>query len=381
MRNSRVCLRAIGAAAGLILAATLLAHAQGGPPILDGKTAEQVYKNIKVLKGTPAGQLGESMHLIEVATGMDCTVCHVEGAFDKDDKPEKATARKMMQMVMDINKNSFEGKQEVTCYTCHHGNRDPRSVPTVPTAKPAEEQEESKVTLPSVDQVLAKYVAALGGEQAVRKITSRVITGTQFIPTGPGGGVPMPATIERAQKAPNLVVNIYHTPTYTISDGFDGTKAWSQDMRGRVSEPQNIDQVRAKRDADFYLPLDLKKVYAKMEVRRIAKVNGHDAYVVAATPQGDNVERLYFDVSTGLLIRKATVLPTQAGNSPFQVDYDDYRNTGSGVKFPYLITMSPANPRTVLYGTATINVTKVEDNAPLETSKFAKTESKVASAQ
>jgi hypothetical protein len=176
-------------------------------------------------------------------------------------------------------------------------------------------------------------------------------------------------------------VNIYHTPTYTISDGFDGTKAWSQDMRGRVAEPQNIDQVRAKRDADFYLPLDLKKVYAKMEVRRIAKVNGHDAYVVAATPQGDNVERLYFDVSTGLLIRKASVLPTQAGNSPFQVDYDDYRNTGSGVKFPYLITMSPANPRTVLYGTATINVTKVEDNAPLETSKFAKPESKVASAQ
>jgi photosynthetic reaction center cytochrome c subunit len=381
MGNSRVCLRAIGVAAGLILASTLLAHAQGGPPALDGKTAEQVYKNIKVLNGTPAAQLGEAMHLIEVATGMDCTVCHVEGAFDKDDKPEKATARKMMQMVMDINKNSFEGKQEVTCYTCHHGNRDPRSVPTVPTAKPAEEEEESKVTLPSVDQVLAKYVAALGGEQAVRKITSRVITGTQFIPTGPGGGVPMPATIERSQKAPNLVVNVYHTPTYTISDGFDGTKAWSQDMRGRVSEPQNIDQVRAKRDADFYLPLDMKKVYAKMEVRRIAKVNGHDAYVVAATPQGDNVERLYFDVTTGLLIRKATVLPTQAGNSPFQVDYDDYRNTGSGVKFPYLITMSPANPRTVLYGTATINVTQVEDNAPLETSKFVKPESKVASAQ
>jgi hypothetical protein len=311
---------------------------------------------------------------------MDCTVCHVEGAFDKDDKPEKATARKMMQMVMDLNKNSFEGKQEVTCYTCHHGNRDPRSTPAVPAPKPAEE-EESKITLPSVDQVLAKYVAALGGERAVRKITSRVITGTQFIPTGPGGGVPMPATIERAQKAPNLVVNIYHTPTYTISDGFDGTKAWSQDMRGRVSEPQNIDQMRAKRDADFYLPLDLKKVYAKMEVRRIANVNGHDAYVVAATPQGDTNERLYFDVNTGLLIRKASVLPTQAGNSPFQVDYDDYRNTGSGVKFPYLITMSPANPRTVLYGTATINVTKVEDNAPVETSKFAKPESKVASAQ
>ena len=51
MRNSRLCPRAIGLAAGLILGATLLAQAQG--PAMDGKTAEQAYKNIKVLVGTP----------------------------------------------------------------------------------------------------------------------------------------------------------------------------------------------------------------------------------------------------------------------------------------------------------------------------------------
>jgi hypothetical protein len=62
------------------------------------------------------------------------------------------------------------------------------------------------------------------------------------------------------------------------------------------------------------------------------------------------------------------------------VDYDDYRDTGSGVKFPYTITMSPANPRTVLSGTATLYVTKVQDNAPLDSSKFAKPESKAAAA-
>jgi photosynthetic reaction center cytochrome c subunit len=377
MRNSRVCPKAMGFAAGLILAATLLAHAQG--PAADGKTAEQVYKNIKVLTGTPASQLNQSMHLIEGATGMDCTVCHVEGAFDKDDKQPKATARKMMQMVMDLNKNSFDGKQVVTCYTCHHGSPVPSSVPLVPTAKPVTELE-TKAALPSVDQILAKYVAALGGEQAVRKVTSRVITGTQYIPTGPGGGVPMPATIERDQKAPNLVVNTYHTPTYTISDGFDGAKAWSQDPRGRVSEPLAIDQARARRDADFYLPLDLKQAYSQMQVHEVARVKGHDAYEVIASPQGDTEERLYFDVLTGLLIRKESALPTQAGLSPFHVDYDDYRDTGSGVKFPYLITMSPATPRTVLNGTATIYVTKVEDNKPLDSSKFAKPESKATAA-
>ena len=79
------------------------------------------------------------------------------------------------------------------------------------------EELETKETFPSVDQILDKFVAALGGEQAVRKVTSRVITGTQYIPTGPGGGTLVPAAIERDQKAPNLVVTTYHTPTYTIS--------------------------------------------------------------------------------------------------------------------------------------------------------------------
>jgi photosynthetic reaction center cytochrome c subunit len=373
MRNSRLCPRAIGLAAGLILGATLLAHAQG--PAMDGKTAEQAYKNIKVLVGTPANQLNQAMHLIEGATGMNCTVCHVEGAFDKDDKPPKATARKMMQMVMDLNKNSCDGKQVVTCYTCHHGSPVPSAVPMVPVPTPVEELE-TKETFPSVDQILDKFVAAMGGEQAVRKVTSRVVTGTQYIPTGPGGGTLVPAAIERDQKAPNLVVTTYHTPTYTISEGFDGSQAWAQDMRGRVTETQGVDQGRAKRDADFYLPLDLKQAYTKMEVRQVAKVNGHDAYEVIGTPEGDNPERLYFDVLTGLLIRKQTTLTTQAGPSPFQVDFDDYRDTGDGVKFPYTITMSPASERTVLNGTATIYVTKVEDNAPIESSKFSKPESK-----
>jgi len=356
-----------------------LAHGQGAPS-MEGKTAEQVFKNIQVLKGTPADQLNEAMHLIEGATGMDCTVCHVEGAFDKDDKPPKATARKMMQMVIDLNKNSFDGHQTVTCYTCHRGSPEPRNLPLLPTMQPVEEIG-AKVTTPSVDQILARYVAALGGDQAIKKISSRVITGTQYIPTGPGGQVPMPATIERDQKAPNLIVNTYHTAGYTISDGFDGTNAWSQDARGRVTAPSSVDQMRAKRDADFYLPLDLKQQYPKMEVQSVERVNDRDTYVVVGTPQGDLPERLYFDTQTGLLLRKESVLATQAGNSPFQVNYQDYRDTGSGVKFPYLITLYPASARTVLYGTATINVTKVQDNVPLDNAKFAKPESKAAPAQ
>jgi photosynthetic reaction center cytochrome c subunit len=380
MYNLVLCLRRAVSIAGFALAATVLAHAQG--PNAAGKTAEQVYKNIQVLKGTPADQLNQSMHLIEGATGLDCTYCHIEGAFDKDDKKPKETARKMMQMVIDINKSTFGGQQMVTCYTCHRGSPEPLAVPLLPTKTPlTPEEEEIKIALPSVDEILAKYVEGLGGQQAIQKITSRIITGTQYIPSGPGGSVPVPATVERDQKAPNMLVNIYHTGAYTISDGFDGTKAWAQNPQGVVADAAAIDQGRAKRDADFYLPLNLKQQYPTMRVQGIERVNDRDAYVVMGIPQGERPERLYFDTQTGLLLRKQTTLPTQAGNSPYQVDYADYRDTGSGVKFPFLITMNPASERTVLFVTATIHVTGVKDNATIDNSKFAKPASKPAPAQ
>lgn len=379
MSNPTVSLRRIGVLTALILAAVLVTRAQGGPPNLDGKTAEQVYKNIKVLKGVPADQVIESMHLIRGALGVDCEFCHDDPDRATDTKKPKETARDMMRMVMDINKNNFKGEQEVTCYTCHRGSADPASTLALPVVENGEQPVPQG--LPSVDQILSKYLQALGGEQALRKITSRVITGTQFIPTGPGGTIPVPAMLERSQKAPNLVVNVYHTPTYTVSDGFDGNRAWAQAANGRVAEPSPTDQMRAKRDSDFYLPLDLKQTYTEMQVRRIVNVNGHDAYVVVARPQGDHAERLYFDVQTGLLVRKWSALPTPAGDAPFQVDYSDYRDTGSGVKFPFLITMTPANARTEPSTTATIRVAKVQDNAPLESSKFTKPESKAVAAQ
>src|SRR4051794_36184352 len=95
---------------------------QGGPgQNIAGKKAEEVYKNIKVLTGVPASDITQTMHLIEAETGMDCTFCHVEGAFDREDKAMKQVARQMITMMQTINKTNFAGQQFVTCYTCHEG--------------------------------------------------------------------------------------------------------------------------------------------------------------------------------------------------------------------------------------------------------------------
>jgi hypothetical protein len=235
-----------------------------------------------------------------------------------------------------------------------------------------EPKEAEKTELPTVDQILNRYVQALGGEQAIRKVSSRTITGTQYIPTGPGGVVPVPAVVERYQKAPNLLVTIYRTPMYVISQGFDGAQAWSQNQNGRVVDAIALDTARARRGADFHEPLNLKQQYPQMTVQGIERINNRDTYVIIAVPKDDAPERLYFDTETGFLVRKLTVLPTPIGNSPFQTDFDDYRDTGSGVKVPFLIQMNPASARTELAPSATLRVSKVDDNVAIDATKFAK---------
>jgi hypothetical protein len=362
-------------AAGVLVIAALAGQPAAAQvsPANEGKKAEEVYKNIKVLRGTPANELNQSMHLMKAAVGLDCLYCHIEREWEKDVKPAKDVARQMIVMMNDINARQFNGRQVVTCNTCHNGHPAPASMPSFPVLEPVTTP---KPALPTVDQVLAKYVQALGGEQALRKVTSRAITASQYIPTGPGGVIPTPAAVERLQKAPNLMITTYRAPAFTIADGFDGTAAWTQNQAGRVAEPVKLDSGRAARGADFYEPLNLKQEYAQLTVRGIEKINGRDTYLVVGVPVGDKPESLYFDTQTGLLLRKQTVLPTPIGDSPFQIDFDDYRDTGSGVMVPFVTHLSPAGARTELAPEATLRVIKVEDNTAIDNAKFAKPVSK-----
>ena len=73
------------------------------------KKAEEQFKNIQALKGIPAEQLIPAMQFITASLGVECEFCHVQGAFEKDDKKPKLMARKMMGMMFAINKDNFEG--------------------------------------------------------------------------------------------------------------------------------------------------------------------------------------------------------------------------------------------------------------------------------
>src|SRR5258705_11357162 len=117
--NAGRCLKSLGFASMVAIAVTLAANmpsasAQAANASPQTKTTEQAFKNIQVLKGLPADQLIPSMQFISASLGVECDYCHVQNAFDKDDKKPKPIARKMIQMMFSINKDNFEGHREVT---------------------------------------------------------------------------------------------------------------------------------------------------------------------------------------------------------------------------------------------------------------------------
>lgn len=345
--------------------------AQQPAPATPGGAPARTYKNVQVLKDLPFALMNPTMHLISGQLGVGCTYCHIWEQWDREDKARKHIARSMMAMTAAINKTYFGGGQMVTCYTCHQGSPKATNMVALPVPPPPhwEAPEPTPPELPGVDEILGAYVKALGGEAALRKITSRVITGKQIIPTGPAGLIPVPGDVEIYQKAPNKTVRIARAEKLTVSDGFDGAAAWAQTATGAVNNLQEPDQSRARRQANFYEPLEFKQNYLRMQVAGIEKVGERDAYVVVGYPEGDNEERLFFDTETRLLLRRKVYISTGQGPSPYQVDFEDYRDV-NGVKMPFLIRMNPATQRTELGTSSTITVTKIETNITLDDSRF-----------
>ena len=145
--------------------------------------AEQVFKNIQALKGMPAAQMKSVMNLIGTSVGMRCEQCHVPDANEKDDKRAKQTTRRMILMTQEINKASFEGQPQITCYSCHRGQQRPIATPPIgQPAAPAPAPGPRPVTagLPTFDQIIDKYLQAIGSSEAYDKLKSRVMKGSMI---------------------------------------------------------------------------------------------------------------------------------------------------------------------------------------------------------
>jgi photosynthetic reaction center cytochrome c subunit len=359
MRMFRTILvAAIAAAAGL---APQSARAQAA----DAKTAEQVYKNIVQLKGTPADQVQPAMQFIAASLGVNCTFCHVQDKLEADDKGPKRTAREMMAMTAAINTNSFRGQRQVTCYSCHRGSTRPVNMPPVlesdapasramAAAAPGAPQAQAA----TVDQILEKYVAAIGGADAMKKVTSRIMTGKILV-----GGSETP--IEVITKAPNMRVSITHNSAGDSFTAFDGTAGWLGSTGHAAREMSAAESAASGLDAEFYFGLRVKELFPQLRRGRPETVAGAECEILNGTAPGRPAVRLYFDQSSGLLLRMVRYADTPMGRNPTQIDYADYRDA-NGVKIPFRWTLSRPN------GRFTIQIADVKSNAPVDEGKFAK---------
>lgn len=328
------------------------------------KAAEQVYKNIQVLKGVPADQLIPAMQFITASLGVQCDFCHLENAFEKDDKETKQKARKMIRMMFAINQENFDGHREVTCYSCHRGAHKPVNVPVISEEKDkvvAEEktgrEEPNTANLPSADQILGKFLQAVGGVEAAARISSRIQKGTLTV-----GAKEFP--VEVLAKEPAKRVTTVHFPGGDNVTGTNGKEGWLN-TPGRPVHAMTPPEVAAARmDAELFFPASLRQIFKELRVEQQGQIDGRPVYVLTGTSENLPPAQLYFDEQSGLLQRVLRYTETPLGLNPAQIDYADYRDEG-GVKTPFRWTI--ARPS----GGFTIQVEQMQQNVPIDDSKFA----------
>jgi len=311
----------------MLLLLALLAQAPTDRP------AGETRKHLQLLQAVPESQLFLAMNAMAQSLGVSCQYCHVrEGAtyqWERDDKPTKAVGRRMMKMVMDLNAGAFDGKQTVTCFTCHRGSLAARALPDrlpVDLTKIA-----APPTLPDAAAIVARYRDAVGASSRVTSPGAIVLRGTDDRSDG------RHFTFDVTLEGDRILVT-RTSPQGTIAQSFDGVKGWFKTADGvRELTPDQVQQLR--RAISVFRPIDMVGDAAAWKAIGLEQVGDRTAYVLATSTGPVAARTLFFDRDTGLLLR--TVATTETAIVPLvdQVDYDDYRLV-DGVRFPFLMRMS-----------------------------------------
>src|ERR1041384_5182917 len=346
-------------------------------------------KNVKLLGDLPVSQFIPVMNYFAVSLGRRCNFCHVNnnGQWDyaSDAKPEKNTAREMIKMVLDVNKNTFKGNVQVQCFTCHRGRNSPQSIITLPLPVPSPPQgggqgrpagtpagpagagtsgaqpQGSPTPRPTptpAEEIINKYITAIGGQANVDKVQSR----TSKLAASYGRGNPI--NLDVYQAPPNKFYMRTTLEQGVFERGFDGQVGWEKSPRG-VRQLNSVEVWRMQNSINLFGNLNFKQ-YTRLRTVGRDKVGDRDAYVVLANRSDTDLERLFFDVETGLLLRRITYLRTMLAIIPEQFDFEDYRDV-DGVKLPFTIRVSSieaGNP------VATRTFSEMKLNTPVDETKF-----------
>ena len=345
---------AIAAAAAAVLATSIgagrRASVQAAQPAPRAAMVEDVFKNVQALKGIGVDDFMLTMGIMSAAVGSDCVGCHPSAGTDHVDwsldTPRKRTARRMVQMVAAINRDHFNGRQVVTCWSCHRGRDRPVTTPTLDAVygPPADESDDVLAQaqgVASVDQVLDKYLQAIGGAQNVARVTSFVATGKSVGYRGFGGG----GLVEVAAQAPDKRATHITFPEYPDRGvsvrTYDGRAGWIATPLAVVRKYELAGSERdgARLDAMLSFPAQIKQTLTSLRVGPPSTIAEKDVTVLQGNGPNGTLATLYFDDQSGLLVRMVRHGRSPIGRVPTQVDYSDYREVG-GIKFPFRWTFA-----------------------------------------
>jgi photosynthetic reaction center cytochrome c subunit len=358
-----------------------LASAQVAPPAAAAaakqKTAGETFKNVTTasLKPLTVDDFMGAMGVISADLGLDCADCHPGAGTDKVnfviDTPQKITARKMIDMVAVINKTNFNGVQNVTCWTCHHGKERPANTITLDKlyGSPNDEHDDFVAQQPGEPkgaEVLDKYIAALGGAQKLATLKSFIATGTSVGYEGLGGGGSFQIFAKAPDQRSTVITFKDHPERGDTHRVYDGKIGWNKTPRNAVPEYQlsgsELDGVRV--DALLSFPGQIKTALTQLRTAT-ADLGDKDAEIVQGSGPNGLLVTLYFDKKTNLLLRMVRYSKSPVGRIPTQVDFADYRDVG-GIKFPFSYTFS------WLDGKDAYKLSDVKVNVPIDAAVFGK---------
>jgi photosynthetic reaction center cytochrome c subunit len=370
-------MRQLGAATIVWLLGAVWTSGQAGPkPVVapSAPMAEDVFKNVQVLKGIPVDQFMGTMGFFSASLGLNCTDCHVDesgGNWAKyaDDNALKQTTRRMIRMVTAINQASFGGRQLVTCNTCHRGTRLPNVMPSLallygapPPDEPGDPFQQAPGQ-PTADQVLDKFVLAVGGAQRLSALSSIVAKGSYK-----GYDDADKSVVEIFARSSGERSTVVHTLSGDSTTTYDGRGGWIAAPETEKPVPllaitgQDLDGL--KLEAGLWFPAKIKQALGKWRVGARMIINDREVQPVQGTTAGGGTATLCFDAESGLLVRLVRFSESPVGRLVSQTDYSDYRDV-SGIKIPFRWTVSWLDGRSVF------ELTEVRPNVPIDAARFA----------
>lgn len=369
------CLRA-AIVALLFLFTAGVSNGQTAPNAAGTQMAEQVFKSVQVLRGISVNEFMDTMGFLSASLSYNCTDCHGNDAVDSwanfaKDTEKKTMARKMILMVRMINQTQFGGQRRVTCYTCHRGDSEPKITPNLAVQyAAAEDTDANELELanlpasqgtPSADEILNKYMEALGGSKRLAAITSFVAKGTYSGYDTDN----QPAPVDIYAKAPAQMTTVVHAPLGDSVRVFNGRDGWiaSPDRPVPLLSLTGGDITGANIDATLIFSTAIKQLYPQWRVAETT-IDDKDVWMLEGIAPGQLPLKLYFDQEGGLLVRALRLIDTVIGYNPTQLDFSDYRPI-NGIKVPYHRVTTWTDNQT------TVDLTTVQLNASIDAARFA----------